>query len=322
MATPLHSRLKQGLDEARILVLGAQILLGFEFRAFLQPGFDRLPVGAQYAKLGGLGLLLVTLALVISPAPFHRLAERGEDTRRMNRMVSAVMNIVLVPFALALGIDVFVAVASVGVTPVAFAGGIAILVAALSAWYGLALVGRWQGAGARVPDSERDKEDAMAEAKGTTVDTKIDHVLTEARVVLPGVQALLGFQLAGVLTDAFEELPRSSQVTHLVSLGALAVAAVLLIAPAAYHRLVEAGENTEHFHRVASNLILSALGPLAVAIALDVAIVVRKLTESLTIAIGSGIFIGLLFMCAWYFVPVLVRRRHHSDETRTWAPAA
>src|SRR4051812_21868897 len=103
MATSLDSRLKQGLDEARILVLGTQILLGFQFRAFLQSGFDRLPVGAQYAKLGGLALLLVALALVTSPAPFHRLAERGEDTRRMNRMVSTVMNVALIPLALALG---------------------------------------------------------------------------------------------------------------------------------------------------------------------------------------------------------------------------
>ncbi len=65
----------------------------------------------------------------------------------------------------------------------------------------------------------------MAGAKGTDVQTKVEHVLTEARVVLPGVQALLGFQLAAVLTDAFEKLPRSSQLLHLASLGALALGA-------------------------------------------------------------------------------------------------
>ena len=228
VATPLHSRLKQGLEEARILVLGAQILLGFQFRAFFQPGFERLPSSAQYAKLAGLSFLLIALALVISPAPFHRLAERGEDTRRLNRLVSAVVNIGLAPFALALGIDVFVAVAPAGSPGVALATGFAALAAALTAWYALPIIGRWLGPSAGSHDPDRDKEDAMAEAKGTTVDTKVDHVLTEARVVLPGVQALLGFQLAGVLTDTFEQLPRSSQVAHLVSLGALALAAILL----------------------------------------------------------------------------------------------
>jgi len=33
---------------------------------------------------------------------------------------------------------------------------------------------------------------------------KIDQMLTEARVILPGAQALLGFQLAVILTQAFE----------------------------------------------------------------------------------------------------------------------
>ncbi len=147
MATPLRRRLKQGLDEARILVLGAQILLGFQFRAFLEPGFDRLPVTAQYAKLGGLALLLVALALVISPAPFHRIAEDGNDTRRMNAMVSAVMHVALLPFALGLGIDVFVAVVRVGAMPAALASGIAALVVALAGWYGVAYVARAFGAG-------------------------------------------------------------------------------------------------------------------------------------------------------------------------------
>lgn len=40
----------------------------------------------------------------------------------------------------------------------------------------------------------------------TPLDAKIDYVLTEARVVLPGAQALLGFQLAIVLTNGFQQL--------------------------------------------------------------------------------------------------------------------
>ncbi len=61
-------------------------------------------------------------------------------------------------------------------------------------------------------------------------------MLTEARVVLPGVQALLGFQLAATLVDAFERLPESSKHLHLAGLRCLAIATVLLITPAAYHR--------------------------------------------------------------------------------------
>ena len=322
MATPLARRLKQGLDEARILVLGAQLLLGFQFRAFLQPGFDRLPMAAQYAEVGGLALLLLVLALVISPAPFHRIAEAGATTRRMNEMVSVVMNVTLVPFALVLGVDVFVAVVRIGGIVAAAAVGIATLGAALMLWYGLGLIARGLGSGNRIGNAERDTEDAMAEAQGTPIETRVEHVLTEARVVLPGVQALLGFQLAGVLTDAFDDLPLSSQVLHFVSLGALALAAMLLIAPAAYHRLVEAGEDTEQFHRVASAFVISAVAPLALGIALDIVIVVRKLTELLPMAVGAGLVAASLFATAWYLVPAWARRHRRMAAGRKWPQAA
>src|SRR6516162_9022923 len=41
---------------------------------------------------------------------------------------------------------------------------------------------------------------------------KTEQMLTEARVILPGAQALFGFQLAIVLTRSFEQLPRASRI--------------------------------------------------------------------------------------------------------------
>ena len=40
----------------------------------------------------------------------------------------------------------------------------------------------------------------------TPLTIRIEHMLTEARVVLPGAQALFGFQLSIVLTRSFAEL--------------------------------------------------------------------------------------------------------------------
>src|SRR5438876_1699248 len=56
-------------------------------------------------------------------------------------------------------------------------------------------------------------ETPQVDSEAQVCDTR--HVLIEARVVLPGVQALLGFQLAGILTNTLEALPTSSQVLHL-----------------------------------------------------------------------------------------------------------
>jgi hypothetical protein len=73
------------------------------------------------------------------------------------------------------------------------------------------------------------------EWSSTPLHAKIEQMLTEARVVLPGAQALFGFQLATVLTQ--------SRIVRAASLLLIALTVVLLMTPAAYHRLVYAGED-------------------------------------------------------------------------------
>jgi Family of unknown function (DUF6328) len=75
--------------------------------------------------------------------------------------------------------------------------------------------------------------------------SRIEQMLTEARVILPGAQALLGFQLAIVLTETFEKLPTLPRLLHATALLSVAVSVILLITPAALHRIVWAGEDTE-----------------------------------------------------------------------------
>ncbi len=80
-------------------------------------------------------------------------------------------------------------------------------------------------------------------------------------MVLPGAQALLGFQLAVTLTRAFEALPYPSKRVHAPALMLVALAVILLIAPAAFHRIAFSGEDTEEFHRIGSWFIVAATVP-------------------------------------------------------------
>jgi hypothetical protein len=59
----------------------------------------------------------------------------------------------------------------------------------------------------------------IRERSSTPLHAKMEEMLTEARVVLPGAQALFGFQLAIVLTQSFEQLPSVSKITHAASLS-------------------------------------------------------------------------------------------------------
>ena len=59
----------------------------------------------------------------------------------------------------------------------------------------------------------------------------------EARMVLPGIQALFGFQLIAVFNRPFFDLGDSDRALHLASLILVGIAIGLVMAPAAHHRL-------------------------------------------------------------------------------------
>src|SRR4051794_1758114 len=107
--TKLSDKIDHALNESLILITGAQILIGFNFQGVFDKGFESLPEFSRYLKLGSLGLLLITLCMVLSPAPFHYLAERNQDTPRFHNFIRKVVMVALPPFALGLGINLYIA---------------------------------------------------------------------------------------------------------------------------------------------------------------------------------------------------------------------
>lgn len=305
----LKHRIRHVLDESRMLVLAAQLVLGLQFRSFFEVGFDKLPVLTRLLKVGGLGLMLVALGLLIAPAAFHRLVERGEDSEELHRYATRLLRWALLPFALGLGGDLFMAAEKIVGRRWGVAAGLVAFVVALFFWYLLEFYMRRERAPevleARM-ESQREEE-AAGGGGGARLSDKIKHVLTEARVVLPGAQALFGFQLLAVLTESFDRLPVSARYVHLASLGLIALTIVLLMTPAAYHRIVEQGEETEHFHRFASRMVVAALAPLALGLAGGVYVVVQKVTESPLVSVVAALVILALFWELWFGI-TLYRR--------------
>jgi cytochrome bd-type quinol oxidase subunit 2 len=312
----LKDKIQNMLDEGRMLVLGSQVLIGFQFRSAFEPNFEKLPQHAQYLKMCDLALMLVAFGLLLTPAAYHRIVEEGEDTEGLHRFASRVMLYALLPFGLALGFDIYVASEPTTGRLLAVVAGTSAGLVAFFYWYGLELLRRPR----RQPEIEKEKamdekENERAEAEGAKLTDKIRHVLTEARVVLPGAQALLGFQFVTTLMPSFEKLPLSLRYVHLLSLLLVALSIVLLMTPAAYHRIVEEGEETEHFHRFASRILIAAMVPLALGVTGDFYVVLRKVTESATTsAIAAALL--LLFFYGFWFAFTLYRRnrRQRSPE--------
>ena len=297
----LSKKIKTALDETRMLILGAQILLGFELRAAFSEGFDKLPIHVRHIEALALMLMVISVALMIAPGPYHRIVERGRDSGAFHKVTSFIADLSLLPFALALGIDVFVSIGRVFGSTAALAAGIGATLTALALWYGMPRA---------VAQQTGQKERAMTERQRderppTPLHVKIEQMLTEARVILPGAQALFGFQLAIVLTEAFETLPNASRLVHAISLGLVALSVMLLMAPAAYHRIVYAGEDSQDMHRVGSALVTAATAPLALGLAGDIYVVIGKIIDP-TAGLGAAAFAFLVLAGLWYGYPLAV----------------
>src|SRR4051794_26901230 len=107
--TALSDKIENGLNEARTLVLGVQVLIGFQYQSFFQTGFEKLARPEQLLKLGSLSLMLLSMAWLIAPVAYHRLVVDGQTTPGLDRFVTRALGIALAPFSLALAADFYIA---------------------------------------------------------------------------------------------------------------------------------------------------------------------------------------------------------------------
>jgi hypothetical protein len=296
----LTTKIKLALDETRILILGAQILLGFQFRGVFSDGYEQLATYVRYMDGLALGLMVCAVGLLITPGPYHRVVEGGKDTRHIHRLVTVIAGMALFPFALALGLDVVITAGRIFGEVAGAITGLAATGVAIAFWYGFPRLRK-----RRIGEKERAMINAQSEqSSNTPLHVKIEQMLTEARVVLPGAQALLGFQLAIVLTQSFEQLPSVSRITHAVSIFLVALTIVLLIAPASYHRIVYFGEETPDMYRVGSALVTIATVPLAFGLAGDIYVVIAKIAGSPAAGwIAGGLGLSTL-VALWHVYPL------------------
>jgi hypothetical protein len=88
----------------------------------------------------------------------------------------------------------------------------------------------------------------------------------------------------------------------------VALAVILLIAPAAFHRIAFDGADSEDFYRIGSRLVTAALLPLAVGMAGDIYVAIAKLTANDFVALAASLGIFFVLITLWYAYPLLVRR--------------
>jgi hypothetical protein len=83
----LAENTKTALDESRTLMLGAQILLGFQLQAPFQSAFVSLMWHEKAIEVAVLCIMVLVLGLLIAPSARHRIVEQGEATAGINRFI-------------------------------------------------------------------------------------------------------------------------------------------------------------------------------------------------------------------------------------------
>jgi hypothetical protein len=243
-------------------------------------------------------LMVAAVGLLITPSMQHRIVERGQDTGRIHRTTTLFAGLALLPFGLSLGLSIYIIFHHLYGPATALAAGTVFFILAGFFWYGLELIVKQLTGDERMPHED---------GKPTPLPTKIDQMLVEARVIIPRAQALLGFQLTVTLMHSFEQLPASARMIHMAALCCVAVAVILLMTPAALHRISFAGEDTESFFRMGSWFVTAA------PIASDLYVATAKAADSTALGAALALASFALLGGIWYALPLLIRMRQESE---------
>jgi hypothetical protein len=133
--------------------------------------------------------------------------------------------------------------------------------------------------------------------------------IEEARMVLPGIQALFGFQLIAVFNERFAKLQDQHQLLHLAAIVLVAVSIALIMTPAAYHRQAEPGTVSRFFIGLASLLVAAAMIPLMLALCIEVYILAAMVLGSPTWSAALAGSLLCLFVLLWFVLPRLIGPR-------------
>jgi hypothetical protein len=155
-----------------------------------------------------------------------------------------------------------------------------------------------------MPQDSRPQREELGLAKAA------QYLLDETRMVLPGIQALFGFQLVAVFSQRFSELSDFHQQLHFAAIALVVVSIALVMTPAAYHRHQEVFEVTHTFVVASTRLLLLGMAPLAVALCLDFYLIGQLIFDaSWARALSWAMFAVLVFF--WEIFP-RSRRLHRA----------
>jgi hypothetical protein len=143
-------------------------------------------------------------------------------------------------------------------------------------------------------------------------DRAYSEILQEVRVAQTGVQILFAFLLTLAFTNRFPTVTTFERNLYVVTLMLCAAATALLIAPAAFHRVIYRQRLKPHLVRVASRLALAGLGFLLLALVSALLLILDVTLGLVPALILAGVTFAF-FTTWWFALPLRLFLRHQAD---------
>jgi hypothetical protein len=154
--------------------------------------------------------------------------------------------------------------------------------------------------GSELPDERRETPEERD-------DRNLLELLQELRVAGLGVQVLFGFLLAIPFTNKFSQLSGAQRDLYVTTLLLAALAATLLLAPVAFHRILFRMQQKEFLVKAANVLAILGLVTVSMAVTATVALVLSYVMPgAATVAITAAM--AVLFTGLWFAFPLSRRR--------------
>jgi hypothetical protein len=138
-------------------------------------------------------------------------------------------------------------------------------------------------------------------------DRELIELLNELRVALPGVQTLFAFLLIVPFSNGWQQTTDFQRGVYLVAVLSTALSALLLIAPAAHHRLEFRERDREGLLRLANRLAIGGNAALAVAMSAAVFLILDVILGRGP-ALALGALTAVSYPAVWFLIPLLRNR--------------
>ncbi|MDN5750217.1 MAG: DUF6328 family protein, partial [Pseudonocardia sp.] len=157
------------------------------------------------------------------------------------------------------------------------------------------------------PARARAEADSGPAEESQEVRDRYRELLEEVRVIIPGIQVLFAFLLTVPFSSRFTRLDAVGTALFVATLATAALATVVILAPASYHRVTPRQIRRERL-RIGIQLVLAGMALFATSVVTAVLVVVRFIYGTgIGVTVSAGVLATTVVL--WYLLPLMRRAR-------------